>query len=457
VPLSIYTVERRCGCPFTLSSLSSAPCRHRLRRPVIRTQEPAAPGQNAKSRLIAGGYRFSRWIGARLEPVQAMMLSTLVAAVGFGLSIQGSPAAATAPALAAAVESFTASHHEQAAVKQSDAPIRVDAIGRTVVIPRDCGGQDGSYDLLVHFHGIQTVVIPAFFDAGLKAVLVVSNLGEFSAPYEDKYQEPGSLTRLLDTVQSIVAKHCPAQKLGRVALSAWSGGYGAVVRIMARQSEADRVDAVLLTDGLHAGVKAPNRQVNPLQMEGILRFSEKAAAGLKLLGITHTEIQTSYASTTETADYLLAKNDVERERTNVREDFHSMNLTSTAHKGGFQVYGYAGNDKKAHCDHLQGIGHTLFPVLRKFWQRSSDESQVATAPTPASEDKSAATMPAKPDSESFAERPTRTFPDEDVAFVAPASVEHRPLPKRDEPTNGGSCPAVEAPMRRLPWLRIASV
>lgn len=250
----------------------------------------------------------------------------------------------------------------------SDAPIRVAQRHRTTLIPRTCGSANGSYDVLIHFHGVETAMAPAYIDSGLESVLVIINLGEFSGPYETQYAVPGSLDNLIDQIESTIKKYCPASHLGRVALSAWSGGYGAVFRILAREAEAKRVDAVLLADGLHVGfTNARTRQINELQMVPFVRFSQRAARGETLFAITHTQIRTPYASTTETADYLLQVNGVERVDAEKPGPRPGMTLVSSATGHGLRVFGYGGNDTRAHCDHLHAIGQTLLPLLRERW------------------------------------------------------------------------------------------
>jgi hypothetical protein len=320
-----------------------------------------------------------------------MIPFALAAAVLVGLGRAGSPSLGTALALSNAsgqspepVQETTESAHGSTAATPpgalaepastapaSTAPastIRVASYQRTTLIPKTCGWEDESYDLLIHFHGVETTVIPAFEKSGLNAVLAIINLGEFSGPYEKKFADPGSLTALLNDIQRTVAKRCPAARMGKIALSSWSGGYGAVSRILAHPAEAEKVDAVLLADGLHAKFSnVRTRSVNELQMTPFLRFSKLAALGDRLLAITHTAINTPYASTTETADYLLHANGMERTAHHQPGPRAGMTLTSSAGYNSLLVEGYEGDGKRDHCNHLFAIGDTLFPVLRQRW------------------------------------------------------------------------------------------
>lgn len=245
--------------------------------------------------------------------------------------------------------------------------------GRKVVdVPAQCR-ESGDYDLVVHFHGAPDTVAPTYRRSGVDAVLVIVNLGIGSGPYEDAFVQDGSLAQLVDFAHEVVQKHCgdrPVRR-GRLALSAWSAGYGAVYRVLANKGDTELVDAVLLADGLHAGFLDKYRQqMNEPQMAPFTRFAERAARGEKLFAITHTAIVTpKYASTTETASFLVAKQGLTRTVVDEQGPRPKMRRTSTAQSSDFVVWGYAGGDTDAHCDHLYAIGDTLLPLLAARWSR----------------------------------------------------------------------------------------
>jgi len=247
--------------------------------------------------------------------------------------------------------------------------------GRQVHVPRDCRTSDGSYDVLIHFHGVPERVISAFEQSGLRAILVIVNLGVGSGPYERGYDHDRSLRILLDRVDAVVEKHCPSigrnadRRLRRVALSSWSAGYGAIYRILDNDTDHDLVDAVLISDGLHVGyLDKRSRQLNALQMAPFDRFAERAVRGEKLFAIAHTAIETTgYASASETASYLISSQGLSRKATSEPGPRDGMRVTSRASRGSFNVAGYAGRDTKAHCDQLYALGDTLFSQLSARW------------------------------------------------------------------------------------------
>lgn len=258
------------------------------------------------------------------------------------------------------------------AVQPSESRRRVTRGGRVVFIPHGCESLGTSYDLLIHFHGAPTAMEPAFEKSGIRGVLAVLNLGIGSGKYEEAFQVPGSFAELVHRISEVASDICPGShaSVRRVALSGWSAGYGAIWRILDRQLDADRVDAVLLADGLHAGFepdKERQRVVNWPQMAAFMLYADRAVDREKLMAITHSSITTSYASTTETAGFLLQQLDIPKQVAGTPGPRPDMTLLYRAGRGAFYVQGYSGNDKPAHCDHLHAISDTLFPLLRERW------------------------------------------------------------------------------------------
>jgi hypothetical protein len=240
-------------------------------------------------------------------------------------------------------------------------------------IPDGCSSVQKPFDVVVHFHGAPTSLEPTFARSGIDGVLAILNLGLGSGKYEDAFQSAASFNELLGRIEEVVGEMCPgASTTKRVALTGWSAGYGAVWRILDRTANADRVDAVLLADGLHTGFepdKKRERIVNGAAMAPFTLFADRAVSGEKLFAITHSSIVTPYASTTETATFLLQQEDMPRVDENSPGPRPNMMLLSSADRGHFHVRGYSGNDKPDHCDHLHAMGETLFPYLRERWAR----------------------------------------------------------------------------------------
>jgi hypothetical protein len=242
---------------------------------------------------------------------------------------------------------------------------------RVISLPSGCRSVSKPYDLLVHFHGAPAVMETAFERSGIDGALVIYNLGIGSGAYETPYSEPASYDRMLESVRVAVRELCPmAAAPKRVALSGWSAGYGAILHIIDRAKDAARVDAVLLADGMHVGFEPEgNRKVNAISMAPFTLFADEAIAGHKLFAITHSSIQTPYASTTETAEFLLDTEGLPVDRREVPGPRPGMIQTSRADREGFHLRGYSGDDKAAHCDHLFAFGELLLTPLRERWEK----------------------------------------------------------------------------------------
>lgn len=311
-----------------------------------------------------------------MKRIVAALIATLLL-TAFPVGAADAPVLRTAATAVARLMARAAEHRSNEAVAPAargtriDQPVRVVRGRKIVTVPQLCRDVEGRYDLVIHFHGAPEMIEPVFQRAAIDAVFVVVNLGIGSGPYEDAFLQDGSLARLLAEIDQVVGKICPHPNggRGRVALSAWSAGYGAAYRVLVNGKDRELLDAVLLADGLHAGFLDKFRtKMNDAQMAPFDAFAERAAKGEKLFGITHTSIVTpSYASTTETARYLVERRGLERREVEEPGPRGSMTLTSRADGGAFHVRGYAGRDTDAHCDHLYAMGDTLYPMLRARW------------------------------------------------------------------------------------------
>lgn len=215
-------------------------------------------------------------------------------------------------------------------------------------------------DLLIHFHGAVDTVRGAMERAGTAATVVVVNQPGLSAAYAAPFREdPGLFARLL-AEPAAAGGDGPAgspPRWRRVTLSCFSAGYGAVREILRTEPGFTRVAAVVAADSIYAGIDetaAAGRQVDARDMAGFLAFAEAAAAGRKVFVISHSAQPTPYASTTETADYLLGRLGVERTPVERRAD-EEFSQVSQARRGSFEVQGFTGASGPAHLFHLRSI------------------------------------------------------------------------------------------------------
>ncbi len=222
-------------------------------------------------------------------------------------------------------------------------------------------------------------------------MFVPQNLGVASGPYEARFAPPGALPELLARVQAAMVRRGLARaRLGRVALIAWSAGYGAVLRILEHAEVAEKVDAVLLLDGIHIG-RVPGRRAPAVeQIAPYERFARWAVEGRKLFTITHSDIAPdAFVGARDTTDVLLRRLDVLRyaggEEAAVpdipaAEGVLSKHLRlplqplTLADRGRLTVRGYAGEGPEDHVRHLLEMASIALPDLAAWWARPRDGS-----------------------------------------------------------------------------------
>jgi hypothetical protein len=211
----------------------------------------------------------------------------------------------------------------------------------------------GEVPLFVHFHGGTWLPEVVAARHGKTAVVTVQ-LGSGSAVYGKPFADPKCFASLLAEAEAKAGV-----RFGPVTLTAWSAGYGAVRAILRVPSNYDRVQGVLLLDGLHAGYAdggAPGRRtLVDENLAVFVMFARDAAAGKKRMLVTHTQIVPgTYASTTETADYLLRALKLERQTVHKTGPLQTRQL-SEARRGGFLLLGFAGSTAADHVDQLHAL------------------------------------------------------------------------------------------------------
>ena len=147
-------------------------------------------------------------------------------------------------------------------------------------------------------------------------------------------------------------------KIGRVIISTFSAGFGGVRELLAVPEHFARIDGLILADSLYAGYSGDpaRRQIDPAKMAGFRKLAAEAAAGRKTMVVTHSaQIPAGYASTTETADDLIAHLSGKAEA--VDEDWgDGWRLKRRFAKGRFLVLGFAGDGPEDHMRHLRQLG-----------------------------------------------------------------------------------------------------
>ena len=208
--------------------------------------------------------------------------------------------------------------------------------------------------LLVHFHGAAWVAETAAAKDGRCAVISVET-GEGADVYSRQFSDHALFGKILDE-----ASRKTGIRFGPIVVSAWSAGYGAIREILEVPADYRRVDKVLLLDGLHTDYAAGKPAESALDAGHLgifLKFARDAVARRKTMVVIHSEIMPgTYASTTETADWLLARLKLTRRPLpRPAPGPLGMREMSEVRAGKFRVMGYAGQTAEDHVAQFESL------------------------------------------------------------------------------------------------------
>jgi hypothetical protein len=217
-----------------------------------------------------------------------------------------------------------------------------------------------SVRLLFFFHGGDW--LPEVAVAHQRKMAVVSvQAGQGSSTYANLFADPRRFPQLIAEAESK-----SGLKFGEVDLGGWSAGCGALREILKDPPSYQRVSRVFCIDGVHTGYVngAPGPVESSIQTDNLqiwLKIGRDAIAGKKRLIITHSEIfPGTFASTTETADYLLREWGLAPHPV-VKWGPMKTQILSEVKRGRLLVIGFAGNSAPDHVDELQSL-----PVYLKW-------------------------------------------------------------------------------------------
>ena len=206
--------------------------------------------------------------------------------------------------------------------------------------------------LVIHFHGTPWLAEQSARQALPKTAVLAVNLGSGSRVYAEPFRDPAALPSILQAL---------GRPVSRLYLTSFSAGYGAIREILRQPQNAALVTAVVLLDSMHSGYDPPEDQRQPLppDLDAFEQFARRAIAGRARLLILHSEIfPSTFASTTETSDWLLARLGLRR-RPVLRWGPLGMQIVSDTRRGKLRVLGFAGNSTPDHVDYLHALPWAL--------------------------------------------------------------------------------------------------
>jgi len=241
--------------------------------------------------------------------------------------------------------------------KQTPPGRRVDVGLGALFIPERVKNTRG-VRLLLFFHGGDW--LPEVAAARQRNMAVISvQAGAGSGTYANLYADPMRFPKLIAD-----AEGKSGLKFSEIDLGGWSAGCGALRQILKDPASYERVSRVLCIDGIHTGYAngKPGPTESQIDTDGLqtwLQFGRDAMAGKKRLIITHSEIfPGTFASTTETADYLLREWGLKSHAVAKWGPMKTQTL-SEVKKGRLLVIGFAGNSAPDHVDELHSLPEYL--------------------------------------------------------------------------------------------------
>lgn len=253
---------------------------------------------------------------------------------------------------------------------------RAPSMGQMISAGKGGIASNGAFDVMFHFHGHEPVR-KEWTQVMDGAVLVGIDLGIGSGPYASAFSSPDSFKKLVESVEKAVAEKTGKKNahVRHVGLSAWSAGYGAVGEILEQAYGKKVVDTVILLDGLHSGYAGDS--LNEAQLQPFVEFAKQASARNKLMFVSHSSIiPPGYASTTETAKFLVEKVGGKPKKTKPRgADPMGLDLNARFSKGSFHVRGYNGNDKMDHCAHIGLLRDVLKVHVKPRWDSPKGQAK----------------------------------------------------------------------------------
>jgi len=207
--------------------------------------------------------------------------------------------------------------------------------------------------VLFFFHG--GTWLPEVGAARNKMAVVSVQAGSGSGTYARLFEDSVRFPSLLQEAETKAGG-----RLGRVMLGGWSAGCGSIRQILKSPESYARVDGALMIDGIHTdyvdGKPGPlESKIGGENLEVWQQLARDAMAGRKRVIVTHSEIfPGTFASTTETADYLLRQLNLTR-RAVLKWGPMGLQQLSEAREGKFLLIGYAGNSAPDHVDQLHSL------------------------------------------------------------------------------------------------------
>jgi hypothetical protein len=265
------------------------------------------------------------------------------------------------------------------------APIVKTRFGKLMIPQKGGHTPDMGFDVIVHFNGAEAARKILTQVAKGVVVLLIDRLN--GGQYANATSSKDILLVMRRAIESALQKFTNNDKahIRHLGVSAWSAGTQAIGKLLSHDPEG--IDAIVIMDGLHGAWKlfAPREQkttsLDPRFVEHEIAFMKRAQKGELLFVLTHSHINPGvYPSTFATADSILQELSLVRRQVDPGSDPYGQ--TSTVDVKGLHVWGYKGNDVKAHCTQLMHLARIVTEVIEPAWETPAMDRSVPPTPLP---------------------------------------------------------------------------
>lgn len=238
-------------------------------------------------------------------------------------------------------------------------------------MPKSALKPDNTVDLVIQFRG---VVPQRFSEGGVNAMVITAETEGLSGAMMKQFGATSFVPNMMDVaLQKAREKYGPDVKLGKLALGSFSAGYAPLQVALSDPAIRERTDAVVVLDGIHYGKAG---KPTPAAHQPFVDFAKEAAAGNKLMVITHSEIKPTYSSSTDAADYIARQVGGQRvtdekglpDWTYDTRYKYQVAPSSRVTQGDFHVEGYSGGQAKNHVEQIDNLGNIWNRYLATRWE-----------------------------------------------------------------------------------------
>jgi len=200
--------------------------------------------------------------------------------------------------------------------------------------------------------------------SGVNTIIVEAEAGGMgSSQNTAAFGNAAWVKKQLGIIHSVLAKKFGDNiSLGKLGFGSFSGGYDAVAGVLRDKELKDRIDSVIVLDGIHYGQRG---KPNKAGMQPWLEYAQKVKDDpSKKFVFVYTAVDPgTYASTSDSANYLMENLGVENKKTSDEQrQFAGVRPAAIGSEGGFhavQLYdrksdkpGYGYNLKEMKSQHV---------------------------------------------------------------------------------------------------------